>query len=96
MAINPIRKVQIKGQIKVKTLILDKIPTIISAQYSNYNNVFLAKNVAKLLDLAEINDYATKLEEDKQPLFGQIYSLELVELKILKTYIKTNLANNFI
>ena len=37
-----------------------------------------------------------KLEKDKQPLFGSIYSLRLVELKSLKTYIKTNLANGVI
>ena len=43
-----------------------------------------------------MNDHAIKLEEGKQPLFSPIYSLELVELETLKTYIKTNLANGFI
>ena len=43
-----------------------------------------------------MNKYAIKLEKDKQPPFRPIYSLELVELEALKTYIKTNLANNFI
>ena len=43
-----------------------------------------------------MNKYAIKLEEGKQPLFGPIYSLGLVELEILKIYIKTNLANGFI
>ena len=43
-----------------------------------------------------MNKHAIKLEEGKQPLFGPIYSLELVELETLKTYIKTNLANGFI
>ena len=32
----------------------------------------------------------------EQPLFRLIYSLKLVKLKMLKTYIITNLANNFI
>ena len=36
------------------------------------------------------------LEEGKQPPYGPIYNLGPVELKILKIYIKTNLANNFI
>ena len=31
-----------------------------------------------------------------KPLYRLIYSLRLVEFKILKTYIKTNLANGFI
>ena len=43
-----------------------------------------------------MNEYAIKLEEGKQPPFGSIYSLGPVELKMLKTYIETNLANSFI
>ena len=43
-----------------------------------------------------MNKYTIKLENDKQPLFRPIYSLGPIELKILKTYIKTNLANGFI
>ena len=50
----------------------------------------------ELLENAGMNEYAIKLKEGKQPLFGPIYSLDLVELEILKTYIKTNLANSFI
>ena len=37
-----------------------------------------------------------ELQKSEQPLYELIYSLNLVELKTLKTYIKTNLANNFI
>ena len=43
-----------------------------------------------------MNEHAIKLEEDKQPLFEPIYSLGPVELKTLKTYIESNLANGFI
>ena len=43
-----------------------------------------------------MNKHAIELEKDKQSSFGPIYSLVLVELETLKTYIKTNLANNFI
>ena len=43
-----------------------------------------------------MNEYAIKLEEGKQPPFRPIYSLGPVELEIWKTYIKTNLANDFI
>lgn len=43
-----------------------------------------------------INNYAIKQKEDKQPVFGQIYNLGLVKLKILKIYIETNLVNSFI
>ena len=43
-----------------------------------------------------MNEHTIKLEKDKQPLFGSIYSLGTMELKTLKTYIKTNLVNSFI
>ena len=43
-----------------------------------------------------MNEHTIKIEEDKQLLFDSIYSLELIELETLKTYIKTNLANGFI
>ena len=43
-----------------------------------------------------MNEHAIKLEEDKQLPFRPIYSLGLVELETLKTYIKNNLANGFI
>ena len=43
-----------------------------------------------------MNEHAIKLEEGQQSLFGPIYSLRLVKLETLKTYIKINLANNFI
>ena len=65
-------------------------------KYYDYNNVFLAKNIAKLLENTKINKHIIKLEKDKQPFFILTYSLESVELKTLKTYIKTNLASNFI
>ena len=43
-----------------------------------------------------MNEYAIKLKEGKQLLFGPIYSLGPVELETLKTYFETNLANDFI
>lgn len=36
-----------------------------------------------------INKYVIELEKDKQPLYRPIYSLGLVELETLKTYIET-------
>ena len=71
------KKTQIKVQ--VEALIFDEAPTIILVEYSNYNNVFSAENVEKLLEHIEMNNYAIKLEENKQPLFGSIYSLGSVE-----------------
>ena len=88
------RQAQIKAQ--VRALIFNKTLTEVLADYSNYSNVFLAEYAAELSENIRINEYTIKLQEDKQPPFGPIYSLELVELETLKTYIKTNLANGFI
>ena len=66
------------------------------AEYFDYSNVFLAENIAKLPEYTWINEHIIKLEKEKQPLFGPIYSLGLVELEMWKTYIKINLTNGFI
>ena len=50
----------------------------------------------KLLKNPKINKYAIKLKKDKQPSFRLIYSLGSIKWKMLKIYIKTNLANSFI
>ena len=50
----------------------------------------------KLPENTGINEHIIELEKGKQLSFGPIYSLGLVELETLKTYIKTNLANSFI
>ena len=104
MAMNPDRKAQIEAQsgaqvqdgAQVGALLFDEAPIKVPAEYSDYNNVFLAENAAELLENTGMNEHIIKLEEGKQPPFGPIYSLGPVELKTLKTYIKTNLANGFI
>ena len=88
------RQAQIKAQ--VKALLFNEASTEVPAVYSDYSNVFSAEYVAKLPENTRVNEHAIKLEEGKQPSFRPIYSLGLVELEILKTYIKTNLANGFI
>ena len=98
MVIYSVRKAQIKAQSRaqVKALIFNKASTEVLKKYSTYSNVFSAKKAGKLPENTGINKYAIKLKEGKQPLFGLIYSLGLIELETLKTYIKINLANGFI
>ncbi len=43
-----------------------------------------------------INSHAIKLVDDRQLPYSSIYSLGLVKLETLKTYIKNNLPNGFI
>ena len=50
----------------------------------------------KLLENTGIVRHAIKLQDSKQPPYGPIYSLEPVELEILKTYIKIHLKTGFI
>ena len=44
----------------------------------------------------KLNHHAIKFQETQQLFYKLIYSLSLIELKTLKIYIETNLANNFI
>ena len=106
MAMDPDTKAQIEAQkgaqggaqskAQVGTLIFNKAPTKVLAEYSNYSKVFSTENATEHPKHTRMNDYAIKLKNGKQPLFGPIYSLEPVELETLKTYIDTNLANSFI
>ena len=90
--------IDVQGQsgAQVGALIFNKAPTEVSVKYSNYSNVFSAENAAELPENTGMNEHAIKLEEGKQPPFELIYSLGLVQLEPLKTYIETNLANGFI
>ena len=83
-------------QVQVEALLFNKALIEVPAEYSDYSNVFSVENTAELPQNTRINEHTIKLKKDKQPPFGLIYSLELVELETLKTYIKTNLANGFI
>ena len=102
MVINLDRKAQIEVQSKaqsraqVKALIFNKAPTEVPTEYFDYSDVFSVKNTAKFPKNTKINKHAIELEKSKQLPFGPIYSLGLVELETLKTYIIINLANGFI
>ncbi len=65
-------------------------------KYADFSDVFSPKLAVELPEHTRINDHAIDLVNDSQPPYGLIYSLGLVELEILKAYIKNNLANDFI
>ena len=88
--VHPSRRPQISGLIVEEALI--KVP----AEYSDFANVFSPDLASKLFKHTKINDYAIKLVNGQQPPYGPIYSRGPIELKILKAYIETNLANGFI
>ncbi len=50
----------------------------------------------ELPDNTGINEYAIELIDSKQPPYRPIYTLSLVELETLKTYVKTHLKTGLI
>ena len=70
--------------------------TGIPDEYSNVSDVFSSDSAAELPGNTGINDHPINLLDNKQLPYGPIYSLMLVELEMLKTYIKANLASGFI
>ena len=88
MSIYPAQKAQI-------ALFIAEEVTV-PAEYLDFTDVFSKKSAKVLPERTRSNKYIIKLEDDKQPPYGPIYSLGPVKLKTLKTYIETNLANNFI
>ncbi len=50
----------------------------------------------ELSENTRINEHVIELIEGKQPPYGSIYALNLVELEILKVYIKTHFKTTFI
>jgi len=67
----------------------------IPAQYQEFVEVF-SKKKAETLPLHRQIDHAIDLEPNYKLPYSRIYNLSEFELKTLKTYIETNLANSFI
>ena len=68
----------------------------ILTEYSDFSDIFLKEKALILPEIIDLNQHAIELQKSQQSPYGLIYSLSPVELKTLKTYIKTNLANRFI
>ena len=88
MSIHLARKAQLA------LLLAEKVT--VSAEYSDFADVFLEKSANVLPEQTRANEHIIELEEGKQLLYGPIYSLGPVKFKTFKTYIETNLANSFI
>lgn len=78
------------------TLLKEKALISILAEYLDFANIFSEKLVTVLPEYTKINTHAIDLEKGKQLLYEPIYSLKLVELKTLKTHIKSHLKTGFI
>ncbi len=81
---------------QIAALQWDKASTKIPTKYSDYADVFSSDLVIKLSKNTRINEHAIELLKGKQPLYGLIYALNLVELETLKAYIEIHLKTRFI
>ena len=81
---------------QVQVALLTSEETGILIEYSDFSNFFFLDSAVELPEHIGINDCTINLLDNKQPLYSLIYSLGPVKLKILKTYIKANLASSFI
>ena len=73
----------------------DEAPIKVIPKYVDYADVFSFDLAMKLFKNTGINEHTIKLQDSKQPPYGPIYSLELVKLETLKTYIKTHFKTEF-
>jgi len=71
------------------------VPDVVPPDYHNYADVF-SKVKASELPLHRDYDLKINLEEGTSPPLGTLYSLSLVELSALRTFIGKNLNTGFI
>ena len=90
------RTIHPKHEAQIVLLKAEKTPVLILAEYLDFVDVFSKELAVVLSEYTEINTHAIDLEKGKQLLYTPIYSLGLVELEILKTYIETHLKTGFI
>ena len=86
--IHPDRAAQIASLLTEEVKIPDK--------YLDFTDVFSEEKALVLPEHIELNEHAIDLENGKEPPYEPIYSLGLVELETLKTYIETHLKTGFI
>ena len=86
----------IKLSCQAQVALLTSEGTSILAENLEFSNIFSSDSAVELQEHTGINDHSINLLNNKQMLYGPIYSLEPVKLETLKTYIKANLASGFI
>ena len=72
--------VHLSREPQISGLIAEKAPAKVSAEYSDFADVFSPDLASELFEHTGINDHALELVESQQPSYGPIYSLGPVEL----------------
>ena len=78
---------------QIALLFIEKV--LILAKYLDFANIFLKKSAQILPEQTRASKYTIMLEKSDQLPYRLIYSLGLIELETLKSYIKINLVNGF-
>ena len=86
--------IHLAKKVQLALLLTEKVT--VPTKYLHIADIFLEKSANVLPEQTGANKHAIELKEGKQSPYGPIYSLRPIEHKILKTYIKTNLANGFV
>ena len=86
--------IYLANKAQIASLVTKKLK--IPSKYSDFKTIFSKEKILLLPETTNLNQYAIMLEKGQQPLYEPIYSLNIVELKTLKSDIKTNLANGLI
>ena len=88
LGIHPDRAAQIACLFTKNVKIPDK--------YLDFADILSEKKALVLSECIDLNKHSNKLEDGKQLSYGRIYSVRLMELETLKTYIETHLKTGFI
>lgn len=89
-------KLHLSHKISIVLLKIIASPIFVTLKNLNCVEVIFLELAMELPEHREMNNHTIHLIEGKQPPYERIYSLESLELKSLKTYIKSSLANSFI
>ena len=81
---------------QIAALKQDEAPTKVPPEYVNYADIFSFNLAIELAENTGINKYVIKLQDGQQPPYKPTYISSLVELEILKIYIKIQLITGFI
>lgn len=77
-------------------MLADKVYVKVPLKYSDYVDVLLLNLTMELPENTDINKYTIKLVEVNQLFYELIYTLDSVELEILKAYIEIHIKTKFI
>ena len=93
-SLNLVLEIHPDSEAQIASLLTEKVK--IPDEYLGFTNIFSEEKALVLPKRTKLNVHTINLENSKQPPYGPIYSLGLVELETLKTYIETHLKTGFI